>query len=269
MCAVSALFSDVFYVDTEAVFVLAIYLSIANRAYEKCGLPSYDYYSLIAQYWRKIERRMQRRFHRSGWELLETTSLRRVCIVAAAILLFITFGIGGLEAHRLCQSRLQNNKIIYGLRKIIIGGEKHVDIYSMGKDAFVPFIVDKPILRMRYRAAHSRLLPKELSLTIHVNGVPALTLPLNALKLNSVWWDVTALQGQYVEFSYSVENAFVPLYEKWFVDLHDYGAIVSKPMGLNHSPTNYAHLNGGDWHVQYSENPEWYLHEEKVRKVYK
>lgn len=269
MCGTSALFSDVFYVDTEAVFVFALYCAIAQWAYRKCDIPPYEYESRSAQLWRKLERRMQRLFRRNGWERFESTSLRRVSIVLACIVLFFLYCAGVYESYKLCRRRLTKGHITYGLSRVIIGGMRHSGIYSMGTEAFMPFKVTEPLLRMRYRAAHSRLLPRNMRLTVQMNGVPVLQLPLDTLTLKTIMWDVSTLQGEYVEFSYHVDNAYVPLDEGWFVDNNAYGAVISPLVQLNHSPTNYAHFNGGDWHVQFSETPEWYSEQGNIRKVYK
>lgn len=268
VCLISSLFSDVFYTDSEALLFLAMYAAIAQWAFARCALSPSTMMTRVTDMWQSREKSMQRFFRYNEWLRLSKMSLGTACAVSFTIVLIILTCVGIHEAQRIRDFRLENRAITYGLRRLREFDRQDTPLFIMGKDASIPTHVTTPALALYYRAAHPRMLGKDLYLTVYVNDIKAIRLPLDTLTLRALMWDVRKLQGEHVTFSYRVTSAYVPRKEGWFADNHTYGAVVSLPINVTQDPQDHAQRIKRDWHVRWSTTPLWYHETDVVRTVY-
>ena len=130
---------------------------------------------------------------------------------------------------------------------------------AMGRHATVMTTLSHPVLSFSYRPLNTRAAQFGEVLSVFLNGVHTLSLPLTTVSQTVCYCDVTGLSGSVASIEFEASRTFVPLKEKWFDDPRAYGALVSPLSWYDDAPTSLVGRATGIWSTQWSGAPEEYI----------
>jgi len=228
MIFISSFFTDIFYENSESVMFLSI-LSV-------CGALGNKHTSrFLRQHFLFLKRRIMNIEYNLnmflvgiGWEYLGFIKIKSIIKVFVLFVLaaLIFFGISATSIKR--RNFFSEGKLSYGF----LNNYKE-QWYIIGNHAMTGFIVNRSVFSFSYKSFNVKMAQLGQYLDVYINNVLIDSLPLNSISEQIIYCDISNFAGNKVNIDFKVNQAFVPLKEKWFIDSHKYGAVITKPKQIN------------------------------------
>jgi len=224
MIFISSFFTDIFYENSESIIFLSI-LSVCGALGNKHTSRFFRQHFLFLK--RKIvniEYDLNMFFVGIGWEYLGFIKIKSIIKILVLFVLtaIILIGISNTSIKR--RKLFSEGKLSYGF----LNNYKK-QWYVIGGHAMTGFIVNRSAFSFSYKSFNVKMAQLGQFLDVYINNVLIGSLPLNSISEQVIYCDISDFSGDKVNIDFKVDHTFVPLKEKWFVDSHKYGAVITKP----------------------------------------
>ena len=256
--ALTALSSDIFYENPESFLFLALFAACCARCYRLLPQPVLELPAFIAAHRYSAKLAVQRFFVLTGWYYISRIQFSTYIrfLVICGILLLILLGLR--QSNAAIMNSARKGKITHGFNEYTYSPTDTPKWYGIGTSALSFTLVDKPVMYFSYRALNDRMARKGHSVTVIVEGVPTVTLPIDSALSRTVYFDMTRLTNKLVSIEWRATQTFSPWREHWFKLPASFSAIITKPFWIAANPTNLFSQVKGSWCITWSAAPELY-----------
>ena len=228
-----SMFSDIVLVREECIFFISILAACATRMYKHLPTFSTKRFMSARNSWKHAEKKIRLIFKKAGWDYFGKVKLITLFKLSAFFILLILFVIGMSKIKKQKLIKLKMRTLSYGFYNKVPGGNATHIWHSMGNEVALISFVNHDIFYIGYRALNSKTALLNQNLKVYINGELTVEVPLNSMKKQWVYCDVSGLYNQNIIIEYKTDKTFIPLKEKWFADTYTYGAVVTKPIWIN------------------------------------
>jgi len=228
MVFTSSFFTDIFYENSESIIFLSLISVCGASANKHTGRLLNQHFLFIKRRVLTIERNLNIFFLGIGWEYLGFIRIKTVVkfLILSLLAIIIYFGLSSTNSKR--QKLFFKGKITYGFLNCY-----KKSWYLIGKRAMAGFIVKSPIISFHYKSFNTKTAKLNQYLKLYINNMLAGTIPLDSVSEQIIYCDVSKYLGNKVKIDFKVNRTFIPLKEKWFIDSHNFGALIKKPKQIN------------------------------------
>ncbi len=228
MIFISSFFTDIFYENSESVMLLSILSVCGACGHKHTGRLLSQHFIFFRRKFNKIENELNMFFIGIGWEYLGFIKIKSILkIIIIFLLLFIIFlGVSNASIKR--QKLFSNEKLDYGFLN-----KYKKQWFIIGRHAMTGFIANDSVFTFSFKSLNTKVAQLGQFLELYINNVLIETLPLNSVNEQIIYCDISRFSGSKVKIDFKVNRIFIPLKEKWFIDPHKYGALITKPKQIH------------------------------------
>ena len=224
MIFISSFFTDIFYENSESVMLLSILSVCGACGHKRTGRLLRQHFIFFKHKVNNIENELNMFFVGIGWEYLGFIRIKSILkVIIIFLLLFVIFlGVSNASIKR--QKLFSNGKLAYGFLN-----KYKKQWYIIGRYAMTGFIANDSVFTFSYKSFNIKVAQLGQYLELYINNVLIETLPLDSVYEQIIYCDISRFSGNKVKIDFKVNRIFIPLKEKWFIDPHKYGALITKP----------------------------------------
>jgi hypothetical protein len=232
MIFISSFFTDIFYENSESIIFLSIISACGALGSKHTSRFLSQHFLFLKRKIMNIEYDLNMFFVGIGWEYLGFIKIKSI-IKFSILLVLITiiyFGISNVSLKR--RKLFSEGKLSYGFLN-----HYKKQWYIIGSHAMTGFIANHPVFSFSYKSFNVKMAQLGQFLDLYINNVLIGSLPLDSISEQIIYCDISDFSGKKVKIDFKVNNTFVPLKEKWFIDSHEYGAVITKPKQIDDNLT--------------------------------
>ena len=224
MIFISSIFTDIFYENTESIIFLSILSVCGACGHKHTGRLLRQHFIFFKRKANNIEDKFNMFFVGIGWEYLGFISIKSILkVIIILVLAFIIFlGVSNASIKR--QYLFSNGKLAYGFLN-----KYKKQWYITGRHAMTGFLAKDSVFSFSYKSFNTKMAQLGQYLELYVNDILVGKLPLDSVSERIIYCDISGFSGNKIKIDFKVNRIFIPLKEKWFIDPHNYGALITKP----------------------------------------
>jgi len=224
MIFISSIFTDIFYENSESIMFLSILFVCGACGHKHTGRLLRQHFIFFKRKVNNIEDKLNMFFVGFGWEYLGFISIKSILKVIIILLLAFIIFLGVSNASIKRQKLFYNGKLSYGFLNIY-----KKQWYIIGRRAMTGFIANDSIFSFSYKSFNTKMAQLGQYLEISINDVLVGKLPLDSVFERIIYCDISGFSGNKIKIDFKVNRIYIPLKEKWFINSHKYGALITKP----------------------------------------
>ena len=224
MIFISSFFTDIFYENSESVIFLSIIFVCGALGYKHTSRFLGQHFLFIKRKLLNIEYDINMFFVGIGWEYLGFIKLKSIIkyLILFAALIIIYLGISSASLKR--RKLFSEGKISYGFLN-----HYKKQWYVIGRNAMSGFIAKDSVFSFSYKSFNVKMAQLGQYLDLYINDILVGSIPLNSVSKQTIFCDISNYSGAKVKIDFKVNQTFIPLKEKWFIDSRKYGAVITMP----------------------------------------
>jgi hypothetical protein len=228
MIFISSFFTDIFYENSESVIFLSILSACGALGNKHTTRFLRQHFLFLKRKIMNIEYDLNMFFVGIGWEYLGFIKIKFIIKFSILFVLITIIYLGISNASITRRKLFSEGKLSYGFLN-----HYKKQWYIIGSHAMTGFIADCPAFSFSYKSFNVKMAQLDQSLDFYINNALIGSLPLDSISAQIIYCDISDFSGDKVKIDFKVNNTFVPLKEKWFIDSHEYGAVITKPKQIN------------------------------------
>ena len=224
MIFISSIFTDIFYENSESIMFLSILAVCGACGHKHTGRLLRQHFTFFKHKINNIENELNMFFIGIGWEYLGFITIKSILkvIIIFSLAFIIFLGVSNASAKR--QKLFSNGKLDYGFLN-----KYKKQWFIIGRHTMAGFVATDPVFSFSYKAFNTKMAQLDQYLELYINDILIKKLLLDSVSERIIYCDISEFSGSKIKIDFKVNRIFIPLKEKWFIDPHKYGALITKP----------------------------------------
>jgi len=253
MIILSSLFTDIFYENSESIMFLSVLSVCGACGHKHTGRLLRQHFLFLKRRGNYYESVLNMFFDRIGWEYLGFIKIKSIIKLLVIIVLAYIIYLGVSNANSKRNELFSNGKNYYGFLN-----HYKKRWYIIDSHATAGFIAKSPAFSFSYKAFNAKMSQLDQYLELYINGVLNGRITLDSIYEKIIYCDISSFSGNKVKIDFKVNRTFIPLEEKWFIDSHEHGAVITKPAQQTGDLATIREKVKNDKRARWMTNPDFH-----------
>jgi len=267
LCALAAillatsLFSDIWLENTESVMLLSGLCAMSvvicrHLAPSATGADDDIDWVEPETWWQRAHASAHEKLMLLTWGHLNDISIRRTVVLLAITALCL---VGMRRAFYEGRKHTLRGNAMHGFKSASAQMQNQGEWYAFGASAMRSVIVPGTVLCLTVRPLNDRMAQAAPHVTVYINNQPAGSISLHPGAPDTLYCDVSALQGDLAVIRLVADRTFAPWRLAWFRDPFAYGGLCRPLQWLYQEPRDAFTRLDGLWNARWTAHAADYL----------